>query len=173
MREWDKTTQGCKDNQLKKKKISFNTSYSPLSKAKGAMYKPESWNVTNQTTKGPKASSVQFLYSLSCASGLHPLSHIPHFFSFTQNSQSLCLYHFPLLCFLSSLSSQFSVPRHLQATQPRSRHLLTHLRGAQPQIINYDEGKLNHFHHSFKSLNVFSFWIDFLILWIYNLEILI
>ena len=29
-------------NKKKKKKISFNTSYSPLSKTKGAMYKPES-----------------------------------------------------------------------------------------------------------------------------------
>ena len=62
---------------------------------------------------------------------------------------------------------QHFVSRHPQATRPTQ--LLTHLRGAQPQFtnhqdINYGEGKLNPFHHSLKFLNVFSFWIDFLIL---------
>ena len=66
--------------------------------------------------------------------------------------------HTPLLFSLTSLSLAIHRP------QPRSHHLLTHLRAAKPQIMNYGEGKLNHFHHSLKALNVFSFWIDFLIL---------
>ena len=57
----------------------------------------------------------------------------------------------------TALLSHFSVSRHPQVTQSRSCHLLTHLRGAQSQIINYGEGKLNHFHHSLKSINAFSF----------------
>ena len=64
----------------------------------------------------------------------------------------------------TALLSHFSVSYHPQAIQSRSRHLLTHLRGAQPQIFNYGEGKLYLFHPSLKSLNVFSFWIDFSIL---------
>ena len=71
----------------------------------------------------------------------------------------------------TALLSHFSISHHPQATQPRSCLLLTHLRGVQPQIINEGEGKLNHFHHSLKSLNVFSFWIDFLILWFSNSNI--
>ena len=42
----------------------------------------------NQTTKGPKASSVQFHYS--CLLHLYPsfhTSHIAHFFSFTQSKE--------------------------------------------------------------------------------------
>ena len=78
--------------------ISFNTSRNPLSKVKGTMHKPESWNVTNQTTKGPKASLIQFLYSFSCRLAPFPSLHIPHFFSFTQSSQSLHLCPSPLLC---------------------------------------------------------------------------
>ena len=147
----------------------------------------------------------QFLYSWVSAF-LFTLSHISHFFSFTQSLHlyplsfslpllfSLCA-TVPLLFsfifssqFFQSLNLQTNLPlsrhicstlhtphstallshlfvsRHSQATQPRSCHLLTHLRGAQPQIINQGEGKLNYFHHSLKSLNVFSFWIDFLIL---------
>ena len=57
----------------------------------------------------------------------------------------------------TALLSHFSISHHPQATQPRSRILLTHLKGAQPQIINEGEGKLNPFHHSLKSLNFFSF----------------
>ena len=36
----------------------------------------------------------------------------------------------------TALLSHLFVSRHSQATQPRSCHLLTHLRGAQSQIIN-------------------------------------
>ena len=119
---WDKTTRYTRLSRqpFKKKKFSFNTSCSPLSKAKGTMRKPESWNMTNKTTKGPKASSVQFLYSFSCTSGLCPSSHIPHFFSFTQSNQSLCLYPSPLFCFLTSLSS-LSLATH----RPHSLDLAT------------------------------------------------
>ena len=64
----------------------------------------------------------------------------------------------------TALLSHFSVSHHPQTIQFRSHHLLTHLRGAQLQIFNYGEGKLYPFHPSLKSLNVFSFWIDFSIL---------
>ena len=118
-------------------------------------------------------NSVQFLYSFSCAFGLYPSSHILHFFSFTQSSQSLRLCSSSLLCSLCFLTSPNSLSLATHRPHSLSRHMLTHLRGAQPLIINYGEGKLNHFHYSLKSLNVFSFWIDFLILWIYDLAIII
>ena len=117
----------------------------------------------------PFSFSLPLLFSL-CAT-------VPLLFSFifsSQYFQSLNLQTNPPLsrhiCSIlytphsTALLSHFFVSCHSQATQPRSCHLLTHLRGAQPQIINQGEGKLNYFHNSLKSLNVFSFWIDFLIL---------
>ena len=125
---WDKTTQhvtqGCQDSRQPLNiyiyiYISFNShtrpSFSPLSKAKSTQCtndKPESWNAT-KPQRAPKAKLPQFnsvpllFQSFSCASGLCSSSHIPHFFSFTQSSQSLHLCPSPLLCFLTSLNSLF------------------------------------------------------------------
>ena len=91
-------------------------------------------------------ASTLFFYIFLLSSLLSVLQSSDQAFSF-----SPYMLHIPLLFSLTSLSLATHKP------QPRSRHMLTHLKGAQPQIINYGEGKLNNFHHSLKTLNVFSF----------------
>ena len=121
--------------------------------------KPQNWlyiqSFTQTNLRCASRPSTQFL--ISCLRLHSPKS------SIRPGSESV--YHIRPTLF--SQFSQLCVSRHPQATRPTQ--LLTYLRGVQPQFtnhqdINYGEGKLNPFQHSLKFLNVFNFWIYFLIL---------
>ena len=123
---------------------------------------PKSFHSFNEVfhSTPPLLSNNQLLSTSTLFSYIFLLSSLLSVLKSLDQASSFSPYmlHTPLLFSLISLSLATHRP------QPQSRHLLTHLRGAQPQIINYGEGKLNPFHHSLKPLNVFSFWIYFLIL---------
>ena len=73
----------------------------PKPKAQCTNLKVEMWQTKPQRVpKLPQFNSSTLSLVVLC---LCPSSHIPHFFSFTQSSQSLRLYLSPVLYFLTSL----------------------------------------------------------------------
>ena len=144
--------QGCQESRqpliyiyiyhsIELQSIVQNQRHKQINNAQTANLKVES----NQTTKLPFPIPLLFLLRL------RPL---PFFTLFQFHKKQSKLVSRPFSTALQPLLSHFSHSLSLATHRPYSlsRHLLTHLRGAQPQIINYGKGKLNLFHHSFKSL---------------------